>query len=42
MRDYGGEHRILVSREETMDKLAVQVEITRPRGSTTLRRSRPA
>src|SRR5215217_4457214 len=24
--DYGGEHRILVSREETMDKLAVRVE----------------
>ena len=26
MSDYGGEHRILVSREETMDKLAVRVE----------------
>ncbi len=26
MRDYGGEHRILVSREEAMDKLAVRVE----------------
>jgi phenylacetate-CoA ligase len=24
--DYGGEHRIFVSREETMDKLAVRVE----------------
>jgi phenylacetate-CoA ligase len=26
--DYGGEHRILVSREETMDKLAVRAEHT--------------
>jgi phenylacetate-CoA ligase len=26
MSDYGGEHRIFVSREETMDKLAVRVE----------------
>ncbi len=27
--DYGGEHRIIVSREETMDTLAVQVEYRR-------------
>ena len=26
LADYGGEHRILISREETMDKLAVRVE----------------
>jgi phenylacetate-CoA ligase len=26
MEDYGGEHRILISRQETMDKLAVRVE----------------
>ena len=26
MDDYGGEHRILISREETMDKLAVRAE----------------
>ncbi len=26
MADYGGEHRILISRQETMDKLAVRVE----------------
>jgi len=29
LRHYGGEHRIIVSREETMDTLAVQVEYSR-------------
>ena len=29
MADYGGEHRIVISRERTMDELLVQVEPTR-------------
>ena len=46
--DYGGEHRILVSREETMDKLAVRVEhraglddVRRVRGPRRRRRCAP-
>lgn len=30
LEDYGGEHRIIVSREDTMDTLAVQVEYCQP------------